>query len=236
MAFDSQFIHWPTISAFVEYLQGVSRPAWCKGLTNHNTYRPNEKQWRGLASMRSMQATYVAKGWTSGPHLYLAATAPNASDTGIWQMTPITHPGTHAGQCNSDHLGIENVGDFNAAPPSDAQYMLLLAINRAILERWGIPPSAVNVHNECMTGRTCPGKYLTGTQIRADLNKPMPSITRTYTVKHRYVTQRMEDNGPPYVRELISGEPIIVDKWYANQRVHLADGSGFADLDDLEAL
>jgi len=62
------------------------------------------------------------------------------------------------------------------------------------------------------------------------------ALTKQYRVKHRHVTQRMEDNGEPYVRELVSGEIITVDKWYANQRVHLADGSGFADLVDLEAV
>lgn len=56
-----------------------------------------------------------------------------------------------------------------------------------------------------------------------------------YRVKHRYLTQRKEDNGPPHVRELVSGELVLVDKWYPNNRVHFADGSGFADLSDLEA-
>jgi hypothetical protein len=169
-SFDADFQHWPTLAAFTAYLQGVPRPAWCTGITNHNTYIPNELQWRGLASMQSMRATYIAKGWSAGPHLYLCAEAPNPADTGIWQLTPLAHPGVHAGACNADHLGIENVGDFNARPPSPAQYTLLLAVNRAILAWWGIPPEKVNVHNECMAGRTCPGKYLTGTQIRASLN------------------------------------------------------------------
>lgn len=173
-AFDADFKHWPTISAFAAYLQGVPRPSWCKGITNHNTYIPNEKQWRGMASMLSMRDTYIAKGWSAGPHLYLAATSPNPADTGIWQMTPLGHVGVHAGACNTHHLGIENVGDFDAAPPSAEQYTLLITINTLILHAWGLPPSSVNVHNECMTGRTCPGKYVTGTQIRTDLNGPPP--------------------------------------------------------------
>lgn len=175
MPFDIQIIHWPTISAFTAYLQGVPRPSWCKGITNHNTYIPNETQWHGRASVESCMHTYIAKGWSAGPHLFLAAEAPNAADTGIWQMTPLAHPGVHAGACNSDHLGIENVGDFDAHSPSPAQYTLLLAVNRALLERWGMPPASVKVHNECMAGRTCPGKYLTGTQIRASLSAPWPA-------------------------------------------------------------
>jgi N-acetylmuramoyl-L-alanine amidase-like protein len=172
--FDIDIQHWPTISAFTAYLQGVPRPSWCKGITNHNTYIPNETQWHGRASVESCMQTYIAKGWSAGPHLFLAAEAPNPADTGIWQLTPLAHIGVHAGACNADHLGIENVGDFNARPPSPAQYTLLLAVNRAILERWMLTPANVNVHNECMVGRTCPGKYLTGTQIRASLSGAWP--------------------------------------------------------------
>lgn len=64
---------------------------------------------------------------------------------------------------------------------------------------------------------------------------PPPPITRLYRVKHRHVTQRQEDNGPPYVRELTSDELLVIDRWYTNNRAHLADGSGFVDLADLEA-
>lgn len=173
-AFDAQIIHWPTISAFAAYLQGVPRPSWVTGLTNHNTYIPNEFQWRGMASMDSMMQTYIKKGWSAGPHLYLCASAPNPADTGIWQMTPLSHIGVHAGACNAHHLGIENVGDFDARPPTADQYTLLITVNLLILKQWGLPPTSVNVHNECMTGRTCPGKHLTGAQIRATLQAPAP--------------------------------------------------------------
>ena len=61
-------------------------------------------------------------------------------------------------------------------------------------------------------------------------------LTKRYRVKNRSVTQRLEDNGPPIVRELVSGEEVVVDKWYANGRVHLATGEGFCDLVDLEAI
>lgn len=235
-AFDAQIMHWPTIAAFKAYLQGIPRPAWCQGITNHNTYIPNETQWHGIVSVQSCMRTYIEKGWSAGPHLFLAATAPDPKDTGIFQLTPLSHIGVHAGACNAHHLGIENVGDFDARPPTADQYTLLITVNLLILQQWGLPPLSVNVHNECMTGRTCPGKHLTGTQIRADLQKPPPPITKRYRVKHRYVTQRKEDNGPPYVRELLPGEEVVADAWYTNNRVHFADGSGFADLSDLEAL
>lgn len=175
MAFDSTIIHWRTLAEFADALAKIPRPAWVKGITHHNTYIPDDLNWGGMASMLSMREYYIkTKQWTSGPNLYLCAKAPNPADLGIWQMTPITHPGTHGGACNSDHLGIENVADWESRRPTKEQYTLLLLVSRLIMQQWGLPPSAVNVHNECMTGRTCPGKYVTGTQIRADLALPVP--------------------------------------------------------------
>jgi N-acetylmuramoyl-L-alanine amidase-like protein len=238
MPFDINIIHWPTIAAFNAYLLGVPRPKWCQGLTNHNTYKPNELTWLGSASMWSMRATYVAKGWQSGPHLYLCAHAKNPAHTGIWQMTPINHPGTHAGPCNDDHLGIESVGDFDAHIPTAEQYTLLLTVNLLILRHWGLPPEKVNVHNECMPGRTCPGKFLTGTQIRADLRKPaprpIPDPPRPYRVKGLPVYERSERNGPLW-GHLKQDEVIEIDDM---SNGHLKDQRGFIrlDPDTLEAV
>jgi hypothetical protein len=173
-AFDIDIKHWPTLDSFVAYLDTIPRPSWCFGITNHNTYIPNEQQWRGLVSMTSMKQTYIGKGWSAGPHLFLAAEAPNPADRGIFQMTPLPHVGVHAGPCNNNHLGIENVGDFDARPPSPAQYQLAVAVNRAILHAWMMVPNAVNVHRECMSGRTCPGRHFDANKFRADLTQPTP--------------------------------------------------------------
>jgi hypothetical protein len=198
--FDADIIQWPTLDAFKAYLATKPRPAWVRGLTNHNTYIPNETQWRGIASVRSCMQTYIGKGWSAGPNLFLAAEAPNPAHRGIFQLTPITHPGVHAGQCNADHLGIENVGDFDARPPTPAQYQLLLAVNRAILEWWKLPPASVNVHNECMPGRTCPGRHLTGVQIRGDLASGVtpapPLIGRFRFVVPQSVFTSRDPNAP----------------------------------------
>lgn len=228
MAFDIQLMHWATVGAFTAYLAAIPRPTWCQGITNHNTFIPNEAQWRGMASMNSMRQTYVAKGWTSGPHLYLAAACPNPADAGIWQMTPITHQGTHAGACNRDHLGIENVGDFNDHPPSAAQYDLLLAVNRVILAHWGLTAADVNVHNECMAGRICPGQYLTGPQLRADL--AAPALPTAYRVLGTPVWQRQDCTGQV---AMYLGPGVIepVDTHYPDGTAHLASGAGFIKID-----
>lgn len=233
MAFDAQIKHWFTVEAFDADLATVPRPAWCKRITEHNTYIPNELQWRGMASMNAMMAAYIGKGWSAGPHLYLAAEAPNPSDTGIWQMTPLSHQGVHAGPCNDDSLGIENVADWQARPPSPAQYQLLLDVTRAIMRQWMIPPENVAVHRECMPGRTCPGKYLEASALRADLSKSALRLRR-FMVKGIPIYQAQSLTGT-LAGYLKSDESFAIDKTYRNGGAHLADGRGFIDL-DLNAL
>lgn len=233
--FDSDIRYWPTVDAFVAYLRTIPRPSWCHGTTNHNTYIPNELQWRGVTSVEGCRTTYIGKGWSAGPHLFLAAEAPRTTDRGIFQLTPLQHRGVHAGDCNGNHLGIENVGDFDARPPSPAQYKLLLDVNRAILMAWQLSPDVVNVHNECMAGRTCPGKHLTGAQIRADLSKPaVPDKPKRllFNVIGLPIYQQQSGAGPLAGR-LVPGEVVQIDVTYANGMGHLADGRGFVDMDGL---
>lgn len=235
MAFDATIIHWRTIAEFAAALATIRRPAWCVGITHHNTYSPDDLHWRGMASMLSMRDYYRdTKEWPSGPNLFLAAQCPNPADRGIWQMTPITHPGTHAGACNHDHLGIESVGDFQARPPSPDQYALLLAVTRLIMQQWGFPPASVNVHRDCMPGRTCPGKFLTSTQIRADLGKapPKPKPPAPYRVHGLPVYQRSDRTGALW-GFLHPGEEVLIDDPKSG---HLADGRGFVDTAGLEPL
>jgi N-acetylmuramoyl-L-alanine amidase-like protein len=237
--FAAQIIHWPTLAAFVAHLATVPRPSWCKGITNHNTYIPNEATWYGIPSVKSCMKTYIGKGWDAGPHLFVAAVAPNPAHLGIFQLTPLTHQGIHAGACNTDHLGIEHVGDFDARAPTYAQYQLLLDVNRAILKAWGLPASAVNVHNECMPGRTCPGRHLTGAQIRADLVLPKPLPVRRYRVKvpSYWLEDRRAD--APIANQghalLQAGDVIAIDD-VTSGWCHAANGIGFTPIAALEAL
>lgn len=155
MAFNSinkQF----TLSSFTSYLASLPHPTWPRASTYHNTYHPTEAEWRGKASMDSMQQTYIGKGWTAGPHCFLALHSPNPADDGIWVMTPPTYQGVHAGACNSDHFGIEVVGDFQAKVPSAAQQQLLID-TLAALHRWAALGPTLDAHRDCMADRTCPG-------------------------------------------------------------------------------
>lgn len=145
-----------TLDTFAAWLASLPRQSWPRGSTYHNTYIPTEAQWQGKATMDGMQASYVAKGWTTGPHIFLALHSPNPAHNGIWVMTPPLYPGTHAGVCNADHFGIEVVGDFHMAPPSAAQQQLLIDV-LTVLHRWAKLGPALDAHRDCMPGRTCPG-------------------------------------------------------------------------------
>lgn len=145
----------------------------------HNTYIPTEAQWSGSSSMNYMMHSYIAKGWTSGPHLYLACHSRKKEWDGIWQLTPLIRRGTHAGDCNTNSFGIEVCGDFQMKPWSAEQRHLLLD-TLEVLHRWAnLPPSAVNGHRDCMQGRTCPGNvaYAALPQLRADLATALRSVS-----------------------------------------------------------
>ncbi len=147
-----------TPAAFAAWLQTEPRPAFAPiGSTYHNTYRPHEPLWCGVASLRSMQAHYMTyqPPWDRGPHLFLAA---GTAHDGIFLMTPLQVPGIHAGPCNARRFGVEVVADWDATPPTPAQITLLVD-TLALLHRWaGLGPDVV-AHRDCMPGRTCPGRY-----------------------------------------------------------------------------
>jgi N-acetylmuramoyl-L-alanine amidase len=220
MSFDVQVIHWPDVTAFMQHIVAMSKPAWCDSITNHNTYRPDEMMWAGLASMNSMMKTYIDKGWSSGPHLYLVASAPNPAHQGIWAMTPLERPGTHAGACNKSHIGIESCADWEARPPTPVQWRLMLDVNVAICRQWNIPASRVLVHKECMPGRTCPGRYFDPARMRAEIHAallgyvppPVPSPVKHYRVK-RAATAGVIIRAAPRKNAAVMGRLKPGDAW-----------------------
>jgi hypothetical protein len=103
--------------------------------------------------MLSMQRFYEAKGWTTGPHLYLAS---GTMADGIFVMCPPWLEGIHAGPCNATRWGLEVVGDFAARPMSHDQ-LVLLSEAAAALHDWQHLGADIVAHRDCMLGRTCPG-------------------------------------------------------------------------------
>lgn len=162
-------VHYPTLDAYLQALLPFHKPAWISGITIHHSYVPTRAQFHGRTTMENTKQFYIAKGWSAGPHLFLAALTPDPCNDGIWAGTPLASPGIHAGKCNSDHIGIEVVGNYDAepwpAPVSTLVYGVVLA-----LMKWGhISPAHVQGHRECLNDKSCPGSKINMDQVRAEL-------------------------------------------------------------------
>lgn len=172
MAFAQDIRHWPTAAALAAHL-AQHNPAicqWIDGATLHHTYRPTVAQWRGYASMIGMRDFYITKGWTAGPHLYLAP-------DGIWQLTPLNLGGVHAGVCNRTRWGIEVVGDYDSGPWPPA-LAALVHDTLAALFRWrGLAADALNGHRDCNSPKTCPGRAIQLPVVRAELAARLTSAS-----------------------------------------------------------
>jgi N-acetylmuramoyl-L-alanine amidase/Mannosyl-glycoprotein endo-beta-N-acetylglucosaminidase len=154
LSFQNLNLHFPDPDAFRAWLNNQPAPLWTPiGSTYHNTYSPDESQWRGHASMQSMATFYAAKGWTTGPHCYCAS---GTSADGIFVMCPPWLEGIHAGPCNSKRFGLEVVGNFQDRPMSHEQ-LVLLSETAAALHDWQQLGADIVAHRDCMPGRTCPG-------------------------------------------------------------------------------
>lgn len=168
MAFAWKTIHYPTLAAYEAALLPFARPAWIRGVTIHHSFIPTRAQWKGYPTMAGTRQYYENKGWTSGPHLFLAALT---SADGIWAGTPLAVPGTHAGKCNATHIGVEVVGDYDVEPWPLAVGELVYSTVTAIL-RWAqLEETQVQGHWECLKNKSCPGKMVSMPRVRAELGR-----------------------------------------------------------------
>lgn len=175
MTFAADIRHWPTVAAFAQSLADRAAPHWASGVVVHHTYRPLVSQWRGMASMHGLRTFYASKGWTAGPHLFLVAGAGPDRD-GIWQLTPLTQPGVHAGPCNTTHWGVEVVGDYDTQPWPPAVAELTIGVLAALL-RWrglDVSPNTLRGHRDCMDTR-CPGRAIDLNAVRSAVARALPA-------------------------------------------------------------
>ncbi|HNP72285.1 MAG TPA: N-acetylmuramoyl-L-alanine amidase [Kouleothrix sp.] len=176
--FRSDIRHWPTAAALAAHLAQYD-PAicgWARGLTYHHTIVPTAAQWRGYSTMQGLETFYASKGWSAGPHLFIAP-------DGIWQLTPLNVPGIHAGRCNADHWGIEVCGNYDAAPWPQSLAELALGAGAALLRWRGLPVNETTVtgHRECLNNKSCPGRAIQLPAVRAALAQRLTSSTASLT-------------------------------------------------------
>ena len=198
-----------TIPEFRAYLAGYafgSIPP--TRLVLHHTWSPTQAQWRGLASMRAMQSYYAGKGWTAAPHLY-------AAPDGIWLATPMSRVGIHAGTGNGSvaqgwySIGLEMVGDFDAARPSGPVWDASLAIMAALSERLAIPPRLlISLHRDYTTEKSCPGRAVSKEWVwgaveayTAATSPPLQVIGVGPSIARGTFTAVLRDHGAPFAPE-----------------------------------
>lgn len=186
--FDYDLRHWKTVEEFAAHLarHDPAVAPWAKGTTIHHTYVPRIDQWRGATSMEGTKNYYIGKGWTSGPHLFIAYGSPNPADDGIWQMTPLNMRGTHAGICNSDFWGIEVVGDYDRAPWSAGLRALVVGATAALMQWRGLPVSTLSLcgHRDCKSPKTCPGSKIDMNDVRTWVTRAMDTPPPVAITEH----------------------------------------------------
>ncbi len=171
MAFQWKTTHYQNLDAYLQALLPFKKPAWITGITLHHSLIPTRAQWRGQHTMDNLKFFYEKKGWTSGPHLFLAKLTPGPFTDGIWAGTPLAVPGTHAGACNSSHIGIEIVGNYDTEPWPAAVAEMVYGTTLALM-KWGhIPPEHVHGHRECLPNKSCPGSKIDMDHVRTELKR-----------------------------------------------------------------
>jgi hypothetical protein len=158
--FHQDIRQWRTAAGFKEHLKAHDSAIakWAKGIVIHHSVSPTPSTWNGINTMQAMMENFIQRGWDSGPHLFIVQDARNADTNGIWQMTPLNMPGTHARQCNSSTWGIEVVGNYtqNRWTATTTQTVLLAV---AALTRWrklDIDETTLKGHRDC-NSTECPG-------------------------------------------------------------------------------
>lgn len=156
-------MHWPTVAGFREYVTAIAAPSWASGLTVHHTLKPTIAEWNGQASMIGMRNYYRdVQKWPAGPHLFIAP-------DGIWQGTPITQRGVHAGDCNASRIGIEVVGNYNLGPWLEPIRSLAYGALTVLCQWLKRDEACIVGHRDCMPGRDCPGTKISMPDVRAQV-------------------------------------------------------------------
>jgi hypothetical protein len=117
----------------------------------HHTAIPDEKSWRGTATMLAMKSYYEGLGWDSGPHLFVAA-------DGIWLFTPLTQDGTGVVNHNAMTRHIEIVGNYTDHLPAGTTLTNAVSAAAIILAKCGLAPDHLYMHRQLQGDTQCPGE------------------------------------------------------------------------------
>lgn len=166
-----------SVPAWLDYVAGYDfGPLAPSRLVLHHTYRPNEAEWRGFASMRGMQTYYAGLGWNAAPHIY-------CGPDGIWLFTPMSEIGIHAGTGNGSlregwySIGLEMVGFFDTVRPAGNVWEFAKAVMGGLSRRLGIDPRRlISFHRDYTDQKSCPGWAVTKDWVWGEVEAWMNNV------------------------------------------------------------
>jgi len=180
-----------TVPAFREYLQGYrDRGAVLRCTFLHHTYSPTPANWNGLKTMQGIRTAHRRRGFSdiachaySGPDgLVYNGRAPNVSNcacqypdegSSTWPAELRKLSNGSKRWMNAYGFGLETVGNFDEEDPAQSAAMSLsLDVLAQVHDIWGIPVAHSFFHRD-VSSKTCPGKRVTKTWVRAELTKRM---------------------------------------------------------------
>jgi len=134
-------------------------------LVIHHTWKPTKAQWTGQGSVNGLKGYYERKGWSAGPHLFIA-------DDGIWLFTDMKKDGIHAGAGNHRSVGIEVVGNYDNKKWTGKTYDNTIGAIKALMKRLKIKENNVKFHRD-YSSKSCPGWSITKDWLFKQLKQPM---------------------------------------------------------------
>ncbi len=115
----------------------------------HHTHKPTPEQWEGKRTIYNLKRFYERKGWTTGPHLFIAP-------DGIWLFTDMRKNGTHAGKGNWRSIGIEMVGDYDKEVPKGTIWEYAKFVITVLNRKLNLKKEDIKFHRDYMNTH-CPG-------------------------------------------------------------------------------
>lgn len=160
-------------------------------------------------------------------------------------LSPSKWQAWHAGNTLPAYLNAKSIGIEHHVSVgetwTDAQHAACDQLVRQLMADYGIAPGLIETHRAVALpkGRKQdPAGWGDAAfySWRATLAAPPLPLTKRYRAK-RILISTVPEFGPPYAGELLPGEEVVIDKWYATSHTgHLQDHRGFVLLDDLEAI
>ena len=138
----------------------------------HHSYKPNLSQWKGYDTISALKRYYESKGWSAGPHLFIAP-------EGIWLFSDMRKDGIHAGRKgNKRSIGIEMVGDYQEKKPTGLVWDNTLYAITALNEKLKLKPENIKFHN-FYSNTQCPGRAVKHSWVIEELKnyKILPDFT-----------------------------------------------------------